>query len=310
MQIKWSNKFWIIGILVWVLILALFVLFPQNVSDSSSDKANDNPASDVLLSNKEAGYYQKLDEYMHDFFSEYEVLSASEIDGKDIYIVESEDAFHIVGFIYQAGDILSQLHVTLRNVEFETEYYVWLYGIKKNVKIMITSNESKSYKNAMLNQKVSIGENKYYLCIDELSPAEMKYARFHNFVLNNTYDKWLKIKEEEGILPVREMYGEYLKYWYSEFEFTLECAKELFKNEDEYFSWKAENEEWLKTTKELLKKEVNNFTDEMHRLEVIIPYSELVRQKVIDTKYFLYILESNTTEEITNYISLKWKGWK
>ena len=304
MQFKWSNKFLIVSILLLVIILTFFILLPKNLND----QANDNPASDVLLGNKEEGYYQKFDEYMHDFFSEYEVLSASEIDGKDIYIAESEDAFHVIGFIYQTGDILSQLHVILRNVEFETEYYVWLYGIEKNVKIIITSNESKSYKNAILNQKVSIGENKYYLCIDELSPHEMEYARFHNFVLNNIYDRWLKIQEKEGILPVREMYGEYLKYWYGEFEFTLEYAKELFENEDEYLVWKADNEEWLKITRELLNKEVNNFTDEMHRLEVIIPYSQLVRQKVIDTKYFLYILESDTTEEITDYISLKWKN--
>lgn len=153
MQFKWSNIIWIIAILILVLIFILCI----SASKNGFDNTNDNLASDVLFSNKEAGYYQKFDEYMHDFFTEYEVLSASEIDGKDIYIVKSEDAFHIVGFIYQTGDVLSQLHVTLRNVEFETEYYVWLYGVKKNVKIIITSNESKSYKNAMLNQKVSIG---------------------------------------------------------------------------------------------------------------------------------------------------------
>lgn len=161
-------------------------------------------------------------------------------------------------------------------------------------------------------KKYQSGENKYYLCIDELSPAEMKYARFHNFVLNNIYDRWLKIQEEEGILPLREMYGEYLKYWYGEFEFTLEYAKELFENEEEYLLWKSDNEEWLKVTKDLLKKESSSFTDEMHRLEIIIPYSELIRQKIIDMKYFLYQIELekkiNFGDNSEKFISLQWNN--
>lgn len=141
-----------------------------------------------------------------------------------------------------------------------------------------------------------------------LSNYDKMWIRFQNFIADNPYDKWLEFEKSEGMLTVKGMYGDYLKYWFAEYEFTLEYAKIFYENCDEYLSWKKDNEEWLQITRKLLNKEMNRFNDQMHQLEVMIPYSELIRQKVIDTKYFLYTLENDTASEITEYTSLQWKN--
>lgn len=307
MKLHLSNKFLII-IFLAVIIIAILLLINSGVNDFKANNSNTLPIENPSLNENQ--YNAKLNELMSDIYPEYTILDCCDLGDEDLYIVNSEGAVCIVGFIYQYGEDGAFLGEYLRDFEYEKEYYIHLKGIDESAKIILTSKQSNQYPNALLNQKVSIGENKYYLCIDELSAPEKEYVRFQNFVNWNGYDHWLALKIAEGVDSLSWVYGEYLKYWYEEFEFTLEYAQQLFKNEDEYLVWKAENEEWLKITRELLNKEVNQFTDEMHRLEVIIPYSDLVRQKVIDTKYFLYILENNTTEKITDYISLKWKGWK
>lgn len=307
MKLHLSNKFLII-IALTVIVIAILLLIKNGVNDSKMN--NSNTLSTDIISPNENKYNAKLNELMNDIYPEYKILDYCDLGDEDLYIIDSEGVVRIVGFIYQYGESGAFLGEYLRDIEYEKEYYIHLEGIDESVKIIITSKQSKQYPNALLNQKVSIGENKYYLCIDELSSSEKKYVRFQDFVNWNGYDHWLALKIAEGVDSLSWIYGEYLKSWYTEFEFTLEYAKELFENEDEYLAWKVDNEEWLKITRELLKKETSHFADEMHRLEIIIPYSKLIRQKVIDTKYFLYTLESDTTEEITNYVSLKWKGWK
>ena len=309
MKLHLSNKFLII-IFLTVIAIVILLLINNGLYDSKINNSNTLSTDTENISPNENEYNVKLNELMSDIYPEYIILDYCDLGDEDLYIVDSEGIVRIVGFIYPYGDSGAFLGEYLRDIEYEKEYYIHLEGIDESAKIILTSKQSNQYPNALLNQKVSIGENKYYLCIDELSSYEKEYVKFQDFVNWNGYDHWLTLKIAEGVDPLRWVYGEYLKYWYEEFEFTLEYAKELFENEDEYLAWKLENEKWLEITKELLKKEVNNFTDEMHRLEVIIPYSDLVRQKVIDTKYFLYILENNTTEKITDYISLKWKGWK
>ena len=307
MKLHLSNKFLIIIILA-VIVIALLLIITNGVSDSQMNNSNTLPIENPSLNENQ--YNAKLNELMSDIYPEYTILDCCDLGDEDLYIVNSEGAVCIVGFIYQYGEDGAFLGEYLRDFEYEKEYYIHLKGIDDSAKIIVTSKQSNQYHNALLNQRVSIGENKYYLSIDELSATEKEYVRFQNFVDWNIYDRWLELKISEGVDSITWIYGEYLKNWYAEFEFTLDYAKDLFENEEEYLIWKSKNEEWLKITRELLNKEVNQFTDEMHRLEVIIPYSDLVRQKVIDTKYFLYILENNTTEKITDYISLKWKGWK
>ena len=56
---------------------------------------------------------------------------------------------------------------------------------------------------------------------------------------------------------------------------------------------------------------MNSFMGTMDQLEVIIPHCELVRQKVIDTKYFLYKLELfklqwEYPDSADEFIDIKW----
>ena len=299
MKLHLSKKFWIIIILT-VIVIAILLLIKNGVSNS-------NALSTDNISPNENEYIAKLNEFMSDIYPEYEILDYCDLGDEDLYIIDSEGIVRIVGFIYQYGESGTFLGEYLRDIEYEKEYYIHLEGIDESAKIIVTSKQSNQYPNALLNQRVSIGENKYYLSIDELSATEKEYVRFQNFVDWNIYDRWLELKISEGVDSLTWIYGEYLKNWYAEFEFTLDYAKDLFENEEEYLIWKSKNEEWLKITRELLNKEVNQFTDEIHRLEIIIPYSELIRQKVIDTKYFLYTLENDTVKDINDYISLQWK---
>lgn len=304
MKFHLSNKF-LIAIALTVIIIAILLLINSGVNDFKAKNSNSLPTENP--SSNENQYYAKLNELMSDIYPEYTILDCCDLGDEDLYIVNSEGVVRIVGFIYQYGEDGAFLGEYLRDFEYEKEYYIHLKGIDDSVKIMVTSKQSNQYHNALLNQRVSIGENKYYLSIDELSATEKEYVRFQNFVDWNIYDRWLELKISEGVDSLSWIYGEYLKNWYAEFEFTLEYAKDLFENEEEYLVWKSKNEEWLKITRELLNREVNQFTDEMHRLEIIIPYSELIRQKVIDTKYFLYTLENDTVNDIDDYISLQWK---
>lgn len=304
MKFHLSNKF-LIAIALTVIIIAILLLINSGVNDFKANNSNTLPAENP--SSNENQYNAKLNELMSDIYPEYTILDCCDLGNEDLYIVNSEGVVRIVGFIYQYGEDGAFLGEYLRDFEYEKEYYIHLKGIDDSAKIMVTSKQSNQYPNALLNQGVSIGENKYYLSIDELSATEKEYVRFRDFVDWNIYDRWLELKISEGVDSLTWIYGEYLKNWYAEFEFTLDYAKDLFENEEEYLVWKSKNEEWLKITRELLNKEVNQFTDEMHRLEIIIPYSELIRQKVIDIKYFLYTLENDTVNKITDYISLQWK---
>ena len=108
------------------------------------------------------------------------------------------------------------------------------------------------------------------------------------------------------------IYSDYIKFWIAEYESTLEYANDFFNDEENYLSWKSDNEAWLELTRELYRKEVNNFDAQMERLEITIPYAKLIRQKVIDTKYFLYQLEINekimSGDVSDEYVALKWKS--
>lgn len=144
------------------------------------------------------------------------------------------------------------------------------------------------------------------------SSYDKNWNRFQDFVADNPYDIWLEAELNEGIEMPWYIYSDYIKFWIAEYEFTLKYAKNFFDDEENYLSWKSDNEAWLELTRELYRKEVSNFDAQMERLEITIPYSKLIRQKVIDTKYFLYQLEIN--EKIMSgdfsdeYVALKWKG--
>ena len=127
------------------------------------------------------------------------------------------------------------------------------------------------------------------------SPQLEFYRIFHETINSNAYDKWLKAELSNANRPDREIYAEYLAFWKNELTFTIECGKSLFDDVDVYNQWKYNLEQWVVFSQETLKLEMNSFDATMLQLEVIIPHCELIRQKVIDTKYFLYCSEFETT---------------
>ena len=145
-----------------------------------------------------------------------------------------------------------------------------------------------------------------------LSPQEIEYKKFQDSVDSNVYDKWLEEKLAEGINSPNNIYAKYLALWKNELSYTIEGGSSLFENSSKYETWKTNLEEWLNYTSTTLRLEMNQFFGSMEQLEVIIPHCELVRQKVIDTKYFLYKLEiQNAMFEDASItfpdISIKWR---
>lgn len=139
------------------------------------------------------------------------------------------------------------------------------------------------------------------------NPQVEFYNRFKLEVENNEYDKWLDRTIANGKLPEKELYAEYLKLWEEELAFTINNASSLFNNEDDFLAWENELLLWLKTTKAICNKELLQMNSQLAQLEIIIKYCNIVKQKVIDTKYFCYILENPNIDD-PNPISLKWKS--
>ena len=139
------------------------------------------------------------------------------------------------------------------------------------------------------------------------NPMLEKYKRFDEAVNNNEYDKWLEKVSNEGIMSLNQIYGKYCSYWKNELDFTVAKAKILFKNQEDYLIWKEDLSSWLEITQKAYQNESDQMDVSMNRLEISIPYSKLIRQKVIDVKYFCYILECNViNNDSDNPIGLQW----
>ena len=124
-----------------------------------------------------------------------------------------------------------------------------------------------------------------------LSPQDIEYKKFQDSVNSNAYDKWLEEKLKDGIDSPKNIYAKYLALWKNELAYTIGYGEQLFEDFSKYEAWKKNLEEWLAYTSGTLTLEMNQLLGSMTQLEVIIPHCDLVRQKVIDTKYFLYKLE-------------------
>ena len=145
---------------------------------------------------------------------------------------------------------------------------------------------------------------------ESISPQLEFYRTFQNSVNSNLYDKWLEEELCKGERFEKEIYSDYLALWKDEFLFTIENGANLFENEDDYIYWKTELEKWFVDTQNVLKVEMNLMGATMPQLEVIIPHCELVRQKVIDTKKFLYYFEKEKLGMLdihNSEILIKWK---
>ena len=268
-------------------------------------------------------YNEALDEAMTDEFGEYDVLYSHYLGDESAYIIKSDDKLNIVifGFEIDEWDKTSYWRIVKDNIDFETVYSAYSRDHKATLNYLITESNENISVDALVVKPISIDGKDYFFVIwkesnvsnnSNVSSYDENWNRFQNFVADNTYDIWLENVLNAGIEMPWYIYSDYLKFWIAEYEFTLEYAKDFFDDEESYLSWKAENEAWLELTRELYKKEVSNFDAQMERLEITIPYAKLIRQKVIDTKYFLYQLEINEKMIYSDfgdeYVSLQWKG--
>lgn len=122
----------------------------------------------------------------------------------------------------------------------------------------------------------------------DFSQPDKVYQYFSSCVSENPYDKWLKAELEKGERAEKTIYAEYLALWKEELAFTAESGEAAFDDQAQYEQWKSDIRQWLVISQEILKSEMNRMNCSLGELEVIVPYCEMVRQKTIDVKRFLY----------------------
>lgn len=125
-------------------------------------------------------------------------------------------------------------------------------------------------------------------------------------IQENPYDQWLKEELEKGERAEKTIYAEYLAFWKDEFVYTIESCEMIFDNNEQYEQWKSNMQQWLVTSQEILKTEMDVMNVSLGQLEVIIPYCEMVRQKTIDMKHFLYYYQVYNTLTPYTDIEITW----
>ena len=125
---------------------------------------------------------------------------------------------------------------------------------------------------------------------------EEMYKKFRESVDSNYYDKWLEEELSECLRSEKAIYAEYLNFWKTELLLTIDAGQYLFDDQEAFKEWKNDLEEWLSSTTEALRIEVNLLLGTIPQLDSIIPCCELIRQKAIDTKFFLYQLDWQKSE--------------
>ena len=275
-----------------------------------------------VRSNRER-YNEAFDEVMTDEFGRYEVLYSYYLGDESAYIIKANDKLNIVifGFEIDEWDKTTHWWIVKDNIDFDTTYTAYSRDYKAELSYMITESNANIPTDIVGVKQITIDGKDYFFVVwkednasnySNTSSYDKNWDRFQDFVVANPYDIWLEAELNEGIEMPWYIYSDYIKFWIAEYESTLEYANDFFNDEENYLSWKSDNEAWLELTRELYRKEVNNFDAQMERLEITILYAKLIRQKVIDTKYFLYQLEIN--EKIMSgdfsdeYVALKWKG--
>lgn len=132
-----------------------------------------------------------------------------------------------------------------------------------------------------------------------------------NCFSSNEYDAWLHNVINNDLMPLGQAYTQYYALWQDELTFTVQMAERLFEDDDAYLSWKVSLEEWMRTTEDGYQQEMMQLHASLSRWELLGRYGEIVRQKVLDTKYFCYTLESQLIwfgeDEMDKYASLRFK---
>lgn len=156
----------------------------------------------------------------------------------------------------------------------------------------LDSNDEGDYKNKFIDGEESLQTKRDHY--------------FYQYIDKNPYDQWLKNELTKGERAEKNIYAEYLAFWKEELIFTTENAQELFDDKGQYEQWKNDIEQWCVISQDVLKTEMNMMNCTLGQLEVIIPYCEMVRQKVIDTKRFLYYYQAYTLAVEYSDIELSW----
>lgn len=133
-----------------------------------------------------------------------------------------------------------------------------------------------------------------------------QYQFFHESVEENPYDKWLKNELGRGERAKKTIYAEYLAFWKDELVFTIESGEVIFDEKEQYEQWKSDMQQWLVISQDILKNEMNMMNYSLGQLEVIIPYCEMVRQKAIDAKRFIYYYQIYNTLTPYANIEINW----
>ena len=137
-----------------------------------------------------------------------------------------------------------------------------------------------------------------------------EYEIFQQAVDTNVYDQWLAQVLAEGILSLNDIYGKYSALWTQEFHYTIENAAGLFQSTEDYEIWKAELNNWLEATTNVIRVEARQLFGQLPKVEILMRKCELIREKVIDIKYFCYILEGpadfGKSEDLTG---LRWANF-
>lgn len=129
---------------------------------------------------------------------------------------------------------------------------------------------------------------------------------FWTIVEQNPYDEWLAQKKAEGNTAEKVFYAEYLGFWKAELLAAMESGKPFFPDTEQYNQWKTGLEQWLESAQTALAAEMDVLQFTMPQLEVIIPHCRMVRQKVLDTKFFLFYAERSQTGDWDLPIAVIW----
>ena len=152
---------------------------------------------------------------------------------------------------------------------------------------------------------------------EEAFPDFSSYsAYFTEQVENNRYDAWLKEQLDNGVMPTPHLYGQHLTYWRLELAFTLEHAKQHFDDEKEYWNngrteeeynlLKSSLEAWEKATMEAVYIEMNFFRATLERVNIAARTNDLIRQKVLDTKFLIYQLAGSQAYD-PDLVTVDWR---
>jgi hypothetical protein len=152
---------------------------------------------------------------------------------------------------------------------------------------------------------------------EEAFPDFSSYsAYFTEQVENNRYDAWLKEQLNNGAMPTVPLYSQYMVYWRLELAFTVERAEQYFdggkddfanaKTEEEYNRWKSSWERWETATVDLVNIEILFVRYTLGRVEVGHMASKLLVQKILDSKYSIYMLAGSQAYD-PDLVTVDWR---